>query len=97
MKEQLKMHSKIQVEDIFTKNVGEKIFFVLACRIVAGEVTVGSNMSLPFSAGLGMTIPIDEIDVIGDQRIEIKVHCNDQEEIEFLLGLNLNGEALVVE
>jgi hypothetical protein len=62
-----------------------------------GEVMVGSNMSLPFSAGLDMSIPIDEIEMLGEQRIEIKVHCNDHEEIEFLLGLNLSGEVLVVE
>jgi len=91
------MHSEIQIEDICTKNVAGKILFVLTCRIVVGEVIIGSNMSLPFSAGLDMTIPIDEIKMLGERRIEIRVHCDDHEEIEFLLGLNLNGEVLVVE
>ncbi|MET3135485.1 hypothetical protein AAKU55_005795 [Oxalobacteraceae bacterium GrIS 1.11] len=91
------MHSEIQVEDIFTENCDGKILFVLKCKIINGVVEVGSNMSLPFSAGLDMTIPIDEIEVIDERSIKIKVHCEDVEEIEFLRGLNLDGEVLLIE
>ncbi|MDC8757108.1 hypothetical protein [Janthinobacterium fluminis] len=91
------MHSKIKVENIFIENTNGKILFVLTCQIVVGCVQVGSNVSFPFSAGLDMIVPIDEVEVIGGQRIRVKVHCEDQEEMDFLLGLNLDEEVLLVE
>ncbi len=91
------MQSQIQIENISTENFDGKILFVLKCQIIAGDVKVGYNMNLPFSTGFDMTIPIDEIEVIGVQRIKIKVNCEDQEEIDFLLGLNLDGEVLLVD
>jgi hypothetical protein len=91
------MHSEIYIENISTEDTGERLLFILQCQVINGTVQTGSNMSLPFSTGIDMTIPVDEVEVVGDQHIRIKVHCEDLEEIEFLLGLNLNGENLLIE
>ncbi|AMP05765.1 hypothetical protein CPter91_3439 [Collimonas pratensis] len=46
------------------------------------------------------TVPVDgieAIEAIGDRHIKIKVLCEDSAEIDFLLGMGLNGENLLVE
>lgn len=91
------MKSEIQIENIFTENLDGKKLFVLQSQILSGVVKVGMDMSLPFSSGLDMTIPIDEIEIIDARHIKIKVYCEDSEELEFLQGLNLDNEILVVE
>jgi len=92
------MHSEIQVENAFSENFEGRIKFVLQSQIVSGVVKVGMAMTLPFSSGLVMTMPIDEVEIVDNhQYIKIKVHCDDSDELEFLLGLNLDGEILTVE
>ncbi len=44
-----------------------------------------------------MTIPIDEIEVLDGQLIQIKVHCEDDGEIDFLCGLNLSDQILKID
>jgi hypothetical protein len=97
MKKQLGMHSQIRIKNVSIERSAGKNLFVLECLIITGGVQVGLNMSLPYSSGIDMTIPIDQVEVIEAQRMKIKVHCDDQEELEFLLGLNLDGEVLIVE
>jgi hypothetical protein len=91
------MYSEICVDDILTENFDGKFFFVLLCKIVSGAIGAGLNVNVSFGTGLDMTIPIDEIEVVGGNGIKIKVYCEDLEEVEFLRGLNLVGEVLRVE
>lgn len=91
------MHSEIQVENAFSEDFEGEIKFVLQSQIVSGVVKVGMDMTLPISSGLVMTMPIDEVEIVDNQYIKIKVHCDDADELEFLLGLNLDGEILAVE
>lgn len=91
------MHSEIQVENAFSEDFEGEIKFVLQSQIVSGIVKVSMDMTLPFSSGLVMTMPIDEVELVDNQNIKIKVHCDDADELEFLLGLNLDGEILTVE
>lgn len=91
------MHSKIHIENILAENTEAGLFLIMECQVISGAVQIGANISLPFSAGIDMTIPVDGIEVIGDRHIKIKVLCEDSAEIEFLLELGLNGENLLVE
>ncbi|WP_211440817.1 hypothetical protein [Collimonas humicola] len=91
------MHSEIHIENIFAENTEAGLFLIMQCQVVNGAVQIGANVSLPFSAGIDMTIPVDGIEVIADRHIKIKVRCEDSAEIDFLLGLDLNGESLLVE
>ena len=91
------MRPEIRINEIFSEEHNEKLFFVMQCQIVTGSIKIGSNINLPFSSGLDMTIPVDAIESSNDQIIRIKVRCEDAEEIEFLRGLNLVGETLIVE
>ncbi|MBI3727383.1 MAG: hypothetical protein HY254_03505 [Burkholderiales bacterium] len=95
--ETIEMHSEIQVENVFSEDFEGKIKFVLQSQIVSGVVKVGMDMTLRFNSGLVMTMPIDEVEIVDNQYIKIKVHCDDSDELEFLLGLNLDSEILTVE
>lgn len=91
------MHSEIQVENAFSEDFEGETKFVLQSQIVSGIVKVGMDMTLPISSGLVMTMPIDEVEIVDSQYIKIKVHCDDADELEFLLGLNLDDDILAVE
>lgn len=56
-------------------------------------------MNLPYSSGLDIAIPVDEIEFTPGQsgEVRIKVLCEDKSDVEFLQGLNLEGEILTVE
>ncbi|MFZ6874195.1 hypothetical protein ACO0LF_19230 [Undibacterium sp. Di27W] len=91
------MLTEIYVERVFVGNTDEQILFALQCQIRKGEVVAGTNISVPLSPGLDMTIPVDEVEVVNEKNIKIKAHCDDLAEVEFLLDLKLDGKILSLE
>lgn len=68
--------------------------FVMHCRVDGSGVQRGSVLSLPLSAGVDMTVPVDEVLPGEGGGVEIVVSCVDADEADFLLGLDLAGETL---
>lgn len=97
MEKKMEMQSEVHVNKAFPNIINGKNFFVLQCKIINGAVRSGMNMCLPFSSGLDITIPIDELRVVTDEFVEVIVYCEDSEEINFLSELNLVGLTLLVE
>lgn len=93
----METEKKIFVESVSSNRSNEINAFLLNCRIIAGAVRVGDQICLDFSKGIEMTIPIDEIEVLDGQLIQIKVHCEDDGEIDFLCGLNLSDQILKID
>ena len=92
------MKSEIKIDSVSTQELATQVFFVLQCTVRNGVVQKGQAMTLPYSSGLDMTIPVDEVESAVDQpgKIRIKVLCDDLSDVEFLRGLNLEGEVLSV-
>jgi len=92
------MKSEIQIDLVSTEEIASQIFFVLQCTVLNGAVQKGQTMTLPFSSGVDMTIPVDEVENAVDQpgKIRVKVLCEDLSDVEFLRGLNLEGDVLAV-
>ncbi len=68
--------------------------FVMYCRVDGECVERGSVLSLPISAGMDMTIPVNEVVQEDGGGVVIVVSCDDADEADFLSGLDLAGEIL---
>jgi len=91
------MLTEIYVESVFAESADEQILFVLQCQLDKGEVFAEASISVPFNPGFDMLIPIDEVEIVDRLCVKIKVHCDDEDELEFLLGLKLGGNILTIE
>ena len=93
------MMSQIQIDSTSSQELANQLFFILQCTVLVGSVQKGQNMNLPYSSGLDIAIPVDEIEFTPGQsgEVRIKVLCEDKSDVEFLQGLNLEGEILTVE
>lgn len=92
------MKSEVRIEAIAVEEINGKTAFVMRCEVIGAPVRAGQNMTLPYSSGLDMTIPVDDVEVSSSDatRIKILVRCDDEEDVEFLRGLNLADEVLAV-
>ena len=92
----INMISTIRIDAISSEKLIDQLFFVLHCTVLSGEIHKGQNLSLPFSNELDISIPIDELEQTSSNNmaIRIKVLCEDESDVDFLNGLDLENEVL---
>ncbi|WP_128143016.1 hypothetical protein [Janthinobacterium lividum] len=91
------MKSKIYVEEVLVEKKDELEVVVLKCKILIGDINAGMDINVPFGDGVDMTVPVDEVGEAGDGFCTISINCDDQGDVEFLIGMGLDKQILTVE
>lgn len=96
---QKEVQGKFEVIDSFLIRTRQE--FYLIGRMMEGEIQSGWFVTIPFNSDLGMTIrvsTIEEVEFPGENNayLLLTVKSDDEEALDFFLGLNIGSELLDV-